>query len=258
MRHLDPYASETRGIVLSSTARRSHAVEAALKVKVRFFALYRERAGRNDMSLELEPGATVSIMVERIKQLFPDLAPPTVDIVVAVNAEYAGPATPLHDGDDVALIPPVSGGEAMIEITRQPLKPEEVTAKVRKDTNGAVVTFLGITRLFAEERKVLYLEYEAYEEMALKEMEKIRREIESEWHIQDMAIAHRIGRVDIGEISLVVAIASPHRKEAFLACHQAVDRLKESVPIWKKEFFEDGFHWVACEEHEHAAAQEVS
>ena len=142
----------------------------------------------------------------------------------------------------------------MIEITRQALKPEEITTKVRRDTNGAVVTFLGTTRLFAEGRKVLYLEYEVYEEMALKEMEKIRREIQIEYSIEDIAIAHRIGRVDIGEISLVIAVASPHRKEAFHACHQAVDRLKERVPIWKKEYFEDGYHWVACQEHEHTLA----
>ena len=229
-----------------------------MKVKVRFFALYRERAGLNHLSLELGPGATVSHLVEEIRRLFPDLAPPTVDIVVAVNTDYASPDTALCDGDDIALIPPVSGGDDMIEITHQPLKPEEITAKVRKDTNGAVVTFLGTTRLFAEGRKVIYLEYETYEEMALKEMEKIRREIQSEWDLEDVAIAHRIGRVDIGEISLVVAVASPHRKEAFYACHQAVDRLKERVPIWKKESFEDGYHWVACEDHEHTLVQEAS
>ena len=232
-----------------------------LKVTVRFFALYRERAGRNQISLEFETGATVSRMLEEVRRLFPGLAPPTVNIVAAVNAEYAGPDTVLGDGDDIALIPPVSGGCEMIEITRQPLKPDEVTAKVSKDTNGAVVTFLGVTRLFAEGKKVLYLEYEAYEEMALKEMEKIRREVQEEWNIEDIAIAHRKGRVDIGEISLVVAVASPHRKEAFYACHRAVDRLKETVPIWKKELFEDGYHWVACEEHQQPvspASKEVS
>ena len=145
----------------------------------------------------------------------------------------------------------------MIEITRDPLRPEEVTAKVRKDTNGAVVTFLGTTRMFAEGRRVTYLEYEAYEEMALKELEKIRTEIQSKWNVEDIAISHRIGRVDIGEISLVVAVASPHRKEAFYACHEAVDRLKETVPIWKKELFEDGYHWVACEDHEHTLVGEA-
>jgi molybdopterin synthase catalytic subunit len=226
-----------------------------LEIKVNFFALYRERAGRRQTTLDLSPGTNVSRMIDEVRHLFPDLAPPTVNIVVAVNTEYAGPDVVLHDGDDVALIPPVSGGEDMIEISHQPLKPENVTAKVRKDTNGAVVTFLGTTRLFAEGKKVLYLEYEAYEEMALREMEKIRGEICSEWSIEDIAIAHRIGRVDIGEISLVVAVASPHRKEAFYACHQAVDLLKEKVPIWKKEFFEDGYRWVACEDHEHTLVQ---
>ena len=140
----------------------------------------------------------------------------------------------------------------MIEITDKPIDPEKVTAKVRGDENGAVVTFLGTTRLFAEGRRVVHLEYEAYPEMALKEMEKIRREIQAEFSIEDIAVTHRVGRVDIGEISLVVAVASPHRREAFLACHQIVDRLKVMVPIWKKEFFEDGYHWVACEEHEHS------
>ena len=229
-----------------------------MNITVNFFALYRERAGRDHLSLELHPDSTVSNLVEEIRRLFPDLAPPSVNIVVAVNAEYAQPDMALYEGDDVALIPPVSGGGNMIEVTRQPLKPEEITAKVRKDTNGAVVTFLGTTRLFAEGRKVLYLEYEAYEEMALKEMEKIRQEIRSEWDLEDVAIAHRIGRVDIGEVSLVMAVASPHRKEAFHACHEAVDRLKERAPIWKKEFFEDGYHWVACEDHEHTLEREAS
>ena len=229
-----------------------------MDIKVNFFALYRERAGRDHLSLDLHPGSTVSNLVEEIRRLFPDLAPASVNMVVAVNAEYAQPDIVLYDGDDIALIPPVSGGDNMIEITKQPLKPEEITARVRKDTNGAVVTFLGTTRLFAEGRKVLYLEYEAYEEMALKEMEKIRQEICSEWNLEDVAIAHRIGRVDIGEISLVLAVASPHRKEAFHACHEAVDRLKERVPIWKKELFEDGYHWVACEDHEHTLVRETS
>lgn len=229
-----------------------------MKVKVCFFALYRERAGISQLDLELGAGSTVRQMVAEVRRLFPALAPPAVDIAVGVNSEYAGPDTVLSDGDEIALIPPVSGGAPMIEITEAPIDPAEITAKVRKDANGGVVTFLGTTRLFAEGQKVLYLEYEAYPQMALKEMEKIRREIQAEWNIEDISITHRIGRVDIGGISLVVAVASPHRKEAFLACHQAVDSLKERVPIWKKEFFEGGqHHWVACEDREHALAEEV-
>jgi molybdopterin synthase catalytic subunit len=138
----------------------------------------------------------------------------------------------------------------MIEITRQPLDPERITSQVRQDTNGAVVTFLGTTRIFSEGKRVVKLEYEAYEEMALKKLEEIRQEMRAEFGVEDIAIAHRIGPVDIGQISLVVAVASPHRKEAFHACHKVVDRVKEIVPIWKKEVFEDGSRWVACEDHD--------
>ena len=138
----------------------------------------------------------------------------------------------------------------MIEITEQPLDPEKVTSQVRQETNGAVVTFLGTTRNNFQGKRVLTLEYEAFEEMALKKMGEIRKEIQGEFSIEDIAISHRIGSVPIGQISLVVAVASPQRKEAFLACHKAVDRVKEIVPIWKKEVFEDGSRWVACEDHE--------
>ena len=140
----------------------------------------------------------------------------------------------------------------MIVITEQPLDPEEFTNRVRRDGNGAVVTFLGTTRDFSEGKRVVHLEYEAYEEMAYKKLEEIRQELKAEFGVADVAIAHRLGPVDIGQISLVVAVASPHRKEAFLACHEAVNRLKQIVPIWKKEVFEDGAHWVACEDHEFA------
>jgi len=143
----------------------------------------------------------------------------------------------------------------MIEVTHEPLDPEAVTRKVVKDTNGAVVTFLGTTRDNFEGKRVITLEYEAFEEMAVKKLEEIRQGLMAEFQIEDIAIAHRIGRVDIGQISLVVAVASPHRKEAFLACHEAVDWLKATVPIWKKEIYEDGSRWVACEDHDFHAPE---
>ena len=143
----------------------------------------------------------------------------------------------------------------MIVVTHEPLDPEVVTRKVVKDTNGAVVTFLGTTRDNFEGKRVITLEYEAFEEMAVKKLEEIRQGLMAEFQIDDIAIAHRIGRVDIGQTSLVVAVASPHRKEAFLACHEAVDRLKSTVPIWKKEIYEDGSRWVACEDHEFHAPE---
>ena len=145
----------------------------------------------------------------------------------------------------------------MIEITDAPLDPERITDQVRKDSNGAVVTFLGTTRDDFEGKRVLKLEYEAYEEMAYKKLEEIRQEIRAEFGVDDVAISHRIGPVDIGHISLVIAVASPHRKEAFYACHKVVDRVKEIVPIWKKEVYEDGSRWVACEDHEISASEDA-
>ena len=138
----------------------------------------------------------------------------------------------------------------MIEITHLTLDPDAVTAKVRKDTNGAVVTFLGTTRNNFEGKRVVTLEYEAFEEMALKKLGEVREEVQAQFDLEDIAISHRIGTVPIGETSLVVAVSSPHRKEAFQACQAAVDRIKEIVPIWKKEVFDDGSRWVACEDHE--------
>ena len=121
---------------------------------------------------------------------------------------------------------------------------------MRSELNGSVITFLGTTRLFNEGRKVLYLEYETYPEMAVKELEKVRQEIRERWGISDVAIGHRLGRLEIEDISMIVAVASPHRKEGFQAAAYVVDRVKESVPIWKKEYFEGGSHWVACDDHE--------
>ena len=135
----------------------------------------------------------------------------------------------------------------MIKITSEPLNPEEVTAQVRRDSNGAVITFLGTTRDFSEGRNVEYLEYEAYQPMAENMLQQIAEELREKWDIDDFAVAHRVGRVDIGEISLVVALASPHRQQAFEAGQYIVDRIKQIVPIWKKEFFEGGEVWVGSQ-----------
>ena len=131
-----------------------------------------------------------------------------------------------------------------IELTDKPISPEVVTAKVLKDENGGVVTFLGTVRNSFEGKPVRYLEYEAYPEMALKKMEELAEEIQAKWGIDDVAITHRLGHLEIGEIAVVIAVASPHRKEAFEACEYAIDRLKETVPIWKKEAFAGGERWV--------------
>lgn len=135
----------------------------------------------------------------------------------------------------------------MIKITRDQLDPIPIADTVRQDSNGAVVTFLGTTRRSSQGREVLFLDYEAYKPMAMKELQRIAMEVTSMWNIKDVAIVHRIGRLEIGDISLVVSTASPHRKEAFEACHYVVDRIKETVPIWKKEVFKDGGVWVGCQ-----------
>ena len=141
----------------------------------------------------------------------------------------------------------------MIKITNEPLNPEEITAQVRRDSNGAVITFLGTTRDFSEGRNVEYLEYEAYQPMAENMLQQIADELREKWDIADFAVAHRVGRVDIGEISLVVALSSPHRQQAFEAGQYVVDRIKQLVPIWKKEAFEGGQVWVGSEEESAAA-----
>jgi molybdopterin synthase catalytic subunit len=151
----------------------------------------------------------------------------------------------------------------MIELTENSLDPEKITSKVRRDTNGAVVTFLGTTRDNFEGKAVLTLEYEAFYDMAVKKLEEVRQEMMAEFGLEQVAISHRIGTVGIGEISLVVAVGSPHRKEAFYACHKTVDRIKEVVPIWKKEVYQDGSRWVASEDHEFSspdvpAAEQIS
>ena len=138
----------------------------------------------------------------------------------------------------------------MITITHEPLCPEEITASVKRDYNGAVVTFLGSTRDSTAERRVLHLEYEAYRPMADNQLARIADEIRERWGVFDVSIAHRLGRLEIGDLSLIVAIASPHRKEAFEASAYAIDRIKQIVPIWKKEFFEGGEVWVGSQEDE--------
>lgn len=135
-----------------------------------------------------------------------------------------------------------------IEITEKPLDPDAVTALITDDKNGAVVTFLGTTRSYTGERRTLFLEYEAYRPMADMELARVVREMKERWPIGDAAVAHRLGRLEVGETSLVVAVSSPHRREAFEACQYAVDRIKQTVPIWKKEHFEGGEVWIESPE----------
>ena len=219
-------------------------------VTLRLFAVYRERVGSDCVELTLPDGATVDDALNCLAEQHPVTVPLLSTTMVAVNQSYVERSHTLQSMDEVALIPPVSGGLDFPSpnprklITDTPLDAERVTAMVANTANGGVVTFQGVTRDETGGRSVVRLDYEAYPEMAYKTLQQIFDEVEERWGITDLALAHRIGRLELGEASLVVAVGAAHRAEAFAAAMYVVDRLKEIVPIWKKEFFEDGSVWV--------------
>jgi molybdopterin converting factor subunit 1 len=218
----------------------------SVKVNVRLFAGLHDLIGQRQVSVELSEGATVSDLREHLSSQYPAVTPFLPTLVFAVGEEYVAHEHALRDGDEVALIPPVSGGAAAdrFAVTKGPLDPQALVDSVRKDESGAVALFCGVVRNNNRGRRVLHLEYEAYPSMAEKKMREIADEIRSRWQISDVAIQHRVGRMEVGETSLLVAVSAPHRREAFEACHHAVDRIKQIVPVWKKEVFEGGEVWV--------------
>jgi MoaE-MoaD fusion protein len=206
-----------------------------MRVHVKLFAGLRERAGWSERELD---GA------DRVADVWPalDLGDEPEGLLYAVNKEYADRDHPLADGDEVALIPPVSGGA--FRLTAEPLSVDAVVDEVRSDQAGAVVTFIGTTRLQSRGRTVLHLDYEAYEEMAEQVMAGIAAELKGRYDLCEIAIHHRTGRVEIGEASVVIAVSAPHRQDALAACKDAIDTLKQQVPLWKKEFYEGGEEWI--------------
>jgi MoaE-MoaD fusion protein len=206
-----------------------------MRVHVKLFAGLRERAGWSERELD---GA------DRVADVWPalDLGDEPEGLLYAVNKEYADGDRTLADGDEVALIPPVSGGA--FRLTAEPLSVDAVVDEVRSDQAGAVATFIGTTRLQSRGRTVLHLDYEAYEEMAEQAMAKIAAELKGRYDLCEIAIHHRTGRVEIGEASVVIAVSAPHRQEALAACKDAIDTLKERVPLWKKEVYDGGEEWI--------------
>jgi molybdopterin synthase catalytic subunit len=208
-----------------------------MKVAVRLFAALRERAGAREAALELDEGALVD-------DVWPALGrgeEPT-GLVYAVNRAYVERGTPLADGDEVALIPPVSGGAFVL--SGEPLSLERAAAEVASDGAGAIATFVGTTRARSRGRDVIRLEYEAYEGMAEAEMERIAGALRDRHDVIDVAIHHRVGPVEIGETSVVIAVSAAHRAAAFDACREAIDTLKQTVPLWKKELYVGGEEWI--------------
>ena len=225
-----------------------------VRITALLFGQAREWAGTSSLDLSLDAPATVESAFAVLKSQHPKLGDLERSLLFAVNEEYASPSHPLSDGDRLAVLPPVSGGEAVsrdiFEITREPIDIADLRARLLEGSSGAVVIFDGVARNNTKGRRTLYLEYEGYEPMSLRTMEQIGREVHERWPINRVGIIHRLGRIDTTESSVVIIVTSAHRKIAFEACHYAIDRLKKIVPIWKKEFFEDGEVWVENQEAE--------
>jgi molybdopterin converting factor subunit 1 len=219
-----------------------------IEVSVRTFALVREAVGESKLALTLEVGATVQNLLDRLAHEFPDLDPLLGHVVVTVNQRYAARDRVLEAGDEVAVFPPVSGGssETLIDLSADPIEIEELISSVSEPGAGAVVSFTGIVRETNLGRQVEYLEYEAYREMAVARLAQIAGEIRERWSlIRRIAMVHRVGHLEIGETAVVVAIGAPHRDDgAFEAARYAIDRIKEIVPIWKKEVWAEGKEWI--------------
>lgn len=206
-----------------------------MHVTVRLFAGLRERAGTG--KLELDGVTTVADVWAGL-----GLGDEPGGLLYAVNRSYVDPTHELHDGDEVAVIPPVSGGSFLI--SAEPLDIAAVLAEAADDEAGAVASFVGTVRRRSRDRTVLYLEYEAFEEMAEPMLRTLADELTAKHGLSKVAIHHRVGRVEIGEPSVAIAVSAPHRAAALEACKEAIDTLKETIPLWKKEFYEGGEEWL--------------
>jgi molybdopterin synthase catalytic subunit len=217
-----------------------------MRVQVRLFASYREAAGVGRIELELPPGSKVKDAIAAVVKQHPLIAEGR-QVVIARNHDYVTPDEPLADGDEVALIPPVSGGAptvAPIAVSASPLSVDDAIAAVRDPGFGGIVVFLGTVRDRSRGKVVTHLEYEAYAEMATRKMREIAARLESQHAPLRLAMHHRVGDLAIGDIAVVVAAGAPHRDAAFAAARAAIDELKTIVPIWKKEHSADGAVWI--------------
>jgi molybdopterin converting factor subunit 1 len=224
---------------------------ASIKITVLLFGQARETVGESTIEVEIAEPATVESAFAVLKTRHPRLGEMERSLLFAVNEEYASREDRLSENDRLAVLPPVSGGESagrdVFEITREPVDIAGLRARVLEGASGAVVIFDGVARNNTKGRATLFLEYEGYTEMALRTLRQIGSEVHERWPINHIGIIHRLGRVEITESSVVIVVASAHRRVAFEACHYAIDRLKKIVPIWKKEYFEDGAVWVEGE-----------
>jgi MoaE-MoaD fusion protein len=233
-----------------------------MQIRVLFFGVLKDLAGKASDSISLPDDATLGDVLSRYQQVIPRLNDMAASVAMSVNREYAGPTTRLRQGDEVALLPPVSGGAADGEegaanrgryaaIVRDAIETASILKSIKRPEDGAAAIFEGIVRNHTRSRRTLYLDYEAYQEMALKQMEELAERALAEFKIRDVAIVHRLGRLEVGETSVLIVVASAHRAAAFDACRWLIDTLKRTVPIWKKEHFEDGAVWADGEPFPH-------
>jgi molybdopterin converting factor subunit 1 len=224
-----------------------------MRVRVLFFGQLKEIAGVASEDTGLSEGTRVEDLFERYARRFPKLAEFRNSIAPSVNQEYADWRANVSDGDEVAFLPPVSGGQGaennndIFELVRELIQPRELLEKLKAPEDGAIVVFDGFVRNNFKGQRTLYLEYEAYETMALAKMREIGVQVREKFQIRHLAIIHRLGRLEIGETSVWIAVSSAHRNAAFDACRYAIDALKRAVPIWKKEFFAGGAVWAEGE-----------
>ncbi|MCG8591635.1 MAG: molybdenum cofactor biosynthesis protein MoaE [Proteobacteria bacterium] len=215
-----------------------------MRVHVKLFGAVREEVGAKDLSVEVPEGATLASLRELLAERHAVFERFGDRLAASRNFEFAEPASVLQEGDEVAFLPPVSGGVGNCTISPEPLDEAGVAARVSGRDAGGVVTFVGAVRDRARGHDIRYLEYEAYPEMAEREMDKIAQQASERWPGVRVAIAHRVGHLEVGDLAVVIAAAAPHRAEAFEACRFAIDTLKQTVPIWKKEVATDGEYWV--------------
>jgi molybdopterin synthase catalytic subunit/molybdopterin converting factor small subunit len=224
-----------------------------MQVRILFFGMLKDMAGRGCDLLTLPEHATLDDVVFHYEKITPKLREIAPSIAISINQEFAPPDSPLKEGDEIAFLPPVSGGASDSQsngdrrscfIVREKIDTQAVLAKLKHPADGAAVVFEGVVRDNTRGRRTFYLVYEAYEEMALKQMDGLIEQALQQFPIRAVSIIHRLGRLEIGETSVLIAVASAHRAAAFDACRWLIDTLKRIVPIWKKEHFEDGAVWA--------------
>jgi MoaE-MoaD fusion protein len=221
-----------------------------MRVTVLCFGVLKEMLSSESQTLELPAGSTVDAVLEHYRELFPQQPKLWSTLAIAVNQSYAVKGCLLRDGDEVALLPPVSGGcssgggSSLIALIHERIDSASLAAQVKQGEDGAVVVFDGIVRNNTRGRRTLFLVYEAYPEMALRQMRALAEKAVAVHGVRQVAMVHRLGRLEVGETSVLIAVSSAHRAQAFEACRWLIDTLKKTVPIWKKEHFEDGAVWA--------------